>query len=516
MERLGRIDHKLTVIYGQSGVGKSSIVQAGLIPVLQGEAIGIRDVLPILLQVYTDWRQELGQCFAESIKAIRAIRLTEPLDTTAVIEELKNNGERNLLTVLIFDQFEEFFFVYKDTQQRLPFYEFLRDCLDIPYVKVILSLREDYLHYLLEFNRLTMLEVINNNILDKLIIYYLGNFSPEDTKSVIQSLTAQSQFFLEEALIDELVSDLAGQLGEVRPIELQVVGAQLQTEKITTLEQYREKGPKEALVGRFLEEVVQDCGSENEQIAKLVLYLLTDENNTRPLKTRADLELELDVKLETLTLVLDVLVKSGLVLRVPASPADRYQLVHDYLVPFVRQQQSARLVAELEKEREQRKLTEAKLNHVLKQQLRSARRATLTLAGLLAVIGGVALTSTVVGINLYLTNLTSVSAQEDELDRVVSALKAGKILKQPLLSMATIPGTRLRVLAELNQAINGVKESNRLEGHEGTVTHISFSPKGDIIATASEDKTVKIWNIDGNLLETLEEHTEAVNNTSFS
>ncbi|NES00699.1 MAG: hypothetical protein F6J86_44160, partial [Symploca sp. SIO1B1] len=91
-------------------------------------------------------------------------------------------------------------------------------------------------------------------------------------------------------------------------------------------------------------------------------YLLTDENNTRPLKTRADLELELDVKEENLSFVLDILVKSGLILRVPANPADRYQLVHDYLVTFVRQGQSERLIKELEKEREKRKITEKQLN----------------------------------------------------------------------------------------------------------------------------------------------------------
>ncbi|MEQ9359127.1 nSTAND1 domain-containing NTPase [Coleofasciculus chthonoplastes] len=518
VERLGRIDHKLTVIYGQSGVGKSSIVQAGLIPVLQGEAIGIRDVLPILLQVYTDWRQELGQCFTESLKAVRAIHFTEPLDTTAVIEELKKNGERNLLTVLIFDQFEEFFFVYKDTQQRLPFYEFLRDCLDIPYVKVILSLREDYLHYLLEFNRLTMLEVINNNILDKLIIYYLGNFSPADTKSVIQSLTAQSQFFLEEALIDELVSDLAGHLGEVRPIELQVVGAQLQTEKITTLEQYRENGPKEALVGRFLEEVVQDCGSENEQIAKLVLYLLTDENNTRPLKTRADLELELDVKLETLTLVLDVLVKSGLVLRVPASPADRYQLVHDYLVPFVRQQQSARLVAELEKEREQRKLTEAKLNQVLKRQLRKAIMAGMAMTVLAALAGVFGLQATISRTNAELSELSTLAEslfeQNKELDALTKGLRAAKKLESFFWKDSD---TTMKVLAKLQQIIYGMREINRLEGHNDTVTSVRFSPNDKKIVSTSADKTIKLWNSsDGSLIKTLEGHQDIVTSASFS
>ncbi|NER29106.1 MAG: hypothetical protein F6J89_16085, partial [Symploca sp. SIO1C4] len=359
VERMARNDHKLTVIQGQSGVGKSSIVQAGLIPVLTHRAIDSRDVLPVLQQVYTDWVGELGKCLTDAMAQRKyipslqtslekgdinseqtTIRQEQPSalcplppafavnSTDAILEQLHTNADHNLLTVLIFDQFEEFFFICKHPKQRRVFYEFLRDCLDIPYVKVILSLREDYLHYLLECNnRLVDLEIIRNNILDKNILYYLGNFSPADARAVIQALTEQTQFYLEPELIEQLVEDLAGELGEVRPIELQVIGAQLQTENITTLEQYRIPGSKEILVGRFLEEVVKDCGPEHQQVAKLVLYLLTDENNTRPLKTRADLELELEVKAEILDLVLEILVKSGIVLRVPASPAERYQLV---------------------------------------------------------------------------------------------------------------------------------------------------------------------------------------------
>jgi hypothetical protein len=49
---------------------------------------------------------------------------------------------------------------------------------------------------------------------------------------VIRELTERSQFYLQPELSDELVRDLAGELGEVRPIELQVVGAQLQTDNI--------------------------------------------------------------------------------------------------------------------------------------------------------------------------------------------------------------------------------------------------------------------------------------------
>ncbi|MFN7525427.1 MAG: hypothetical protein ACK5RD_20265, partial [Aphanizomenon sp.] len=45
--RIAGTQHKLTVIHGQSGVGKSSILQGGLIPALQQEPIGERDAVPI-------------------------------------------------------------------------------------------------------------------------------------------------------------------------------------------------------------------------------------------------------------------------------------------------------------------------------------------------------------------------------------------------------------------------------------------------------------------------------------
>jgi WD40 repeat protein/tetratricopeptide (TPR) repeat protein len=516
LERIGRNDHKLTVIYGQSGVGKSSLVQAGVIPALKRHSIEARDVMPVLLQVYTDWVQNLGERLSESLQEVRGLNLTLFLDSmSAFVAELQKNGDKNLWTVLIFDQFEEFFFAYKDPANRRPFFEFLRDCLNVPYVKVILSLREDYLHYLLECNRLTHLDIIDNNILDKKILYYLGNFSPEDGRAVIQSLTNACRFSLEPALIDELVRDLAGDLNEVRPIELQVVGAQMQTEHVTNLSQYLEGGPKERFVGRFLEEVVIDCGKQNEQFTKIILYLLTDDNLTRPLKTLTELEADLAIDRERLELILNILVKSGLVFKVPGFPTDRYQLVHDYLVPFVRQQQSAGLVAELEKEKEQRKLTEEKLNKALKQQLVTARRGIYTLLGLTVAIGGFAIVAIVAGINLYISNQVEVSSKNQELDRLVSAIKFSKTLRAFPVAIREI---KLPAMIEMNNAIANSREQNRLEGHTGAVTQVVFSPDGKLIASISEDKTAKVWRVeDGKLLQSLlGDQSKEITSVSFS
>jgi hypothetical protein len=198
---------------------------------------------------------------------------------------------------------------------------------------------------LLEFNRATNLYIIDNDILTKKICYYLGNFSISDAKAIIQTLTKASQFYLDDDLVNALVADLAGEVGEVRPIELQIVGMQLEKRQITRLSEYQQLGSqaKVKLVEEFLDEVIADCGKENKNIAQVVMYLLTDEKETRPQKTLAELAADLPIELVELELFLEMIVKSGLVLEVPGTPK-RYQLVHDYLVPFVRQMENARLL----------------------------------------------------------------------------------------------------------------------------------------------------------------------------
>ena len=249
--------------------------------------------------------------------------------------------------------------------------------MKIKYLKVVLSLREDYLHHLLEFSRPKHpTEFIKNDILadilSKDILFYLGNFSMQDARSVIHTLTERSQFCLEPELIEELVKDLAGELGEVRPIELQLVGDQLQQEDIRTLTQYQELGnnPQQKLVERFLEEVIKDCGPENEVAARRILYYLTDEDDIRPLKTRAELASDLAKFAESdqLNLVLKLLVKSGLVFRWTELPAELYQLVHDYLVSFIRQQQESDNKAEFDELESKTKLTEMKLSKFVKTE----------------------------------------------------------------------------------------------------------------------------------------------------
>ncbi|NEQ09054.1 MAG: hypothetical protein F6K37_24855 [Moorea sp. SIO4E2] len=464
VERIGRADRKLTVLFGSSGVGKSFLLQSGLIPRLHQEIIGARDVEPVLLTVYPQWEHRLAETIIGKKQGGEGKK-----NLGKIIDHLVKNDYNNRLTVLIFDQFEEFLFEYPQPQQRRVFYQFLKDCLKLLGVNVILALREDYIYYLLECNnRLISLDVVNNNILSKEVLYYLGNFTQFQAKAVIEQLTEQAKFSLEPELIEKLVKDLAAETGEVRPIELQVVGAQLETEGIVTLEQYQQRGDKAKLVERYLDAVVTDCGPKHRETTWKLLFILTDEKQLRPLRTKSELATGLTLTTKQLRMILDILVGSGLVFQIQAVTEELYQLVHDYLVSPIRH------IYESEREKKLANFEEEK--RILEQ--RKQEGAKLERAGLTHLI------------ELYRPfNKTSL------FDALVAAMETGKALKAMVTKNTPLKDyPAASPILALQRILDQIQEP-RLVKHQGRVKQVAFRRDGQHLASAGGDGIVRLWDL---------------------
>ncbi|MEM8640836.1 MAG: WD40 repeat domain-containing protein [Cyanobacteria bacterium P01_G01_bin.54] len=537
LERLSRSDHKLTVLHGGCGVGKSQFLQMSLIPALQHTILAAREVIPVLQNRYRDWEPNLCQQFQQAMPGALNFPVTQ---SASLLAHLRQNGDAQKLTVLIWDQFEDFFVTCAQFEQRARFYRFFQQVLCLPFVKVILVVRDESLHTLLALEQQVNLESIDQNLLDRHIRYALKNFSLSEAQRALQGWRTQLAAPFEPELITTLVQDLADPEGRIRPLELQLLALQLQTTGITTLAQYRGLGPtpRRVLITQALDTIVADCGPENQRAAWQVLAALTHDRNQRLLKTEMELRqsltlqqrqspLDPDPPTAQLDLILTVLVGSELVMALSEGGEPRYQLSHDYLVPTIRQRYQQRTQAAIAAEFAQ---SEQRLHRARRQQ-RWAWRLGLVMA-LLA--GGMALWSGQVRWQRRLAQQQQLGAElqaqsaaarvalgrGERLSALRQALRAGHQLRGqvtgaprqfPLQTQLPIPSpVQLQVLATLEQSVHQVWERQRLVGHQETVWDATYTPDSGLIASVGHDRTVRLWSDQGEALATLEDAAESL------
>ena len=192
----------LVVLFAKSGMGKTSLLQAGIIPRLR-----FTEYDPVMLRL-NDVQ------IAPEQQALRKIAPDAAPGATLWTEIIRYNREHNGTPLLIFDQFEEIFTLYSD-EQRAAFVRQLADVINgtlpetlrqriregmaagtldtaavadleqTPRVKIVLSIRSDLLHYLHLLSP-EIPSILRNR-------FELLGLRPEQAKEAIVNPAAQAQ-----------------------------------------------------------------------------------------------------------------------------------------------------------------------------------------------------------------------------------------------------------------------------------------------------------------------------------
>jgi len=259
--------HKLTVLFGQSGVGKTSLINAGLIPHLEEEgytSLYLRvlrepaaSIKRAALQLRQDTPSPISNLQPPSTVGRRSP--TEPL--CSFLEATLPSGSRLLVFL---DQFEEFF-VRLGKATRAAFAEELAACLrsDLD-LRFVLSLRDDYLGRLHSLSAQLPGDPLVNR-------FCLENLNVEKARLAVTQPAQAFKLRYEDELLETLLDDLE-QEGKVKPPQLQIVCCKLYQSLVDsgewvegfgrsglfTLESYKELGGAEGILADYLNDALAE------------------------------------------------------------------------------------------------------------------------------------------------------------------------------------------------------------------------------------------------------------------
>jgi WD40 repeat protein len=377
---------RVTLLYGRSGVGKSSLLRAGVGHHLRDLArhnvheIGVPEYVPVIV---SNWRDDpvatvRGALFDAVDEFVETGRRSSG-SLAETIERLSSAVESRVLVVL--DQLEEYFLYHGHPTGDDPLRPELAEALTRPHLHVsfLLSIREDSLARLdplrrrvpALFTSVLHLEALDRGNARAAIVEPLARYREPGPREV------------EETLVDELLDQLAGgapvpeQAGQGRigkrsdridPSYLQVVLSSLWEReededrlRLTTLEQL---GGTESIARRHLDEALDGLPAREREVAADALRFLVT-----PLGAKIALAAEELASFtgEDVEPVLEQLAGRARVLRaVSASGHDeptRYEIFHDVLGPavldwrarFVRERDRAKLELETDEARRRAK-----------------------------------------------------------------------------------------------------------------------------------------------------------------
>jgi WD40 repeat protein len=393
---------RLTLLYGASGVGKSSVIRAGVqrdSRVQAEEALASGRYPQSLVVVFTGWRDDvsagLADCLTSSIREILGELAPEPPPDNLPIDELLLEWTRRLderaldvfgpseigapirtELLVVLDQFEQYFVYHPDEDGAGTF------AVEFPRAVNREELRANFLISLRE-DAYTMLDRFEGRITN----LFASNFRLEHldakaaTAAIVKPIETYNELLadgaatyeVEPELVEAVIRDVRagnivfGQAGggvvehaepEQTRVEtpfLQLVMSRLWAEEqrqgshVLRLGTLRSLGGAERIVRRHLDEAMSALDGSERTVAARMFHQLVTPSGTRIVHSARDLAGYAEVPVEVAEPILEKLDERRILRTIDAAPGEktpRFEIRHDVLagavVEWNRQYEEAR------------------------------------------------------------------------------------------------------------------------------------------------------------------------------
>jgi len=498
----------LTVLYGASGVGKSSLFNAGVTPDLRGQP-------RTAVVAFRRWSS--AEFFAELKAACigsgdLAVDAALPLDDLLAAIGSAVNGT----VLVILDQFEEYL-LYHTGEECAAFESQLAQAINREDVNAnfLIGLREDCLSQLDRFRK-RIPHLLRHTI-------HLKHLDAAGAEQAIrgplavynQRVEPGARVQIEDGLVSEVVRQAQGEAAGsssrgqglpahqpegIRTPLLQLMMTSVWEEETKAGSALLRRATLDKLGGaqkiftRHLDSVMNALDKQDRDLAARAFdYLVTPTGSKIAQKTE-DLVLLTKARPDVVSRLLKELSDKRILCRIEMP--ERYEIFHDVLAPAI---------------------LDWRLRYEKRRQTRKNRRlALITLALALYFLG----TATAVLVNA----IKARHARAEQMHSLASGLTLASFQNQSedpeLALILALHALRIEYSQDAETALKRAVLLSRvrvaLTGHGGAVNRVAVSPDGSRFATASSDRTVKLWDREGHILLSLAGHRGAVIDAAFS
>ncbi|MGD2089186.1 MAG: HEAT repeat domain-containing protein [Candidatus Aminicenantes bacterium] len=348
--------NKLTLLFAATGVGKSSLLQAAVMPELQRPERLNLDVV-----YYTDWvsnpLERLKQKTIQVLKERGKVGFDYQINEGASLKELFQlcSTFASEPLVVILDQFEEFFQYRRYQEDFIPFVKEFSQCVmdRVTPTAFIISMREDFALELNVFKDYLPTTLFEN-------YFRLEKLKGEKARDAICKPVEPFGFHYEEKLLDTLLKDLADREKEahlgtspsrlmkdipayVEPPYLQIVCTRLweadkhNSKQKIRMESYEKMGRAKGFVDSYFNEVMNQFSHPDKKIASLAFNHLVTPRGTKMAYTVKDLRDRIRIDKKDLEYTLEKLRKSRILRSQKREGVIWYELYHDIFSNIINQ-----------------------------------------------------------------------------------------------------------------------------------------------------------------------------------